>query len=92
VTPLIEVLKSLGGWPLVEKKTGYEDTHYLWSNALARILGELNMASIFSMGVGPDANDTLVNRFSVSHKDNLINFNNLLFNVLVRRCSNGSRT
>ncbi len=80
VTPLIEVLKSLGGWPLVEKKTDYENARYSWSNALARVFGELKMPSIFIMGVVPDANDTLVNRFGVRHKDNLINFNNLLFN------------
>ncbi len=78
---MIEILKSLGGWPLVQKKTGYEDAHYSWSNALAKIFGKLNMASIFVMGVGPDANDTLIKRFGVRHKDNLINFNNLLFNV-----------
>ncbi len=78
---MIEILKSLGGWPLVEKKTDYEEAYYSWSTSLAKILGKLNMASIFTIEVGPDANDTLVNRFNVRYKDNLINFNNLLFNV-----------
>ena len=65
MTPLIETLKSIGGWPLVGQKTNYIEEKFSWQDSLARILGVLNIGSIFAINVQSDANDTMVNRVYV---------------------------
>ena len=65
MTPLIETLKSIGGWPLVGQKTNYNEEKFSWQDSLARIIGVLNIGSIFAIDVKPDANDTMVNRVYV---------------------------
>jgi len=65
VSPLIAALNSVGGWPIIGNASGFKDSSYDWRDALAKIIGQLGFSFIYSISVGPDANDTLVNRVYV---------------------------
>ncbi len=53
--PLVDVLKDLGGWPVLGDNEGgsWDEKGFDIESLLAR-LGQFNMGVIFSTGVGPD--------------------------------------
>ena len=70
VAPVKNYLHSIiGDWPLASAK--FDAKKFDWKEALPKMIAELSVSPIFSIGIGADANDTKVNRFYVR-----IQFNN----------------
>ena len=64
--PLIEALKSVGGWPIMGQSGGYNDSEFDWKDAFVKHVIKSESSPVFALSVLADANDTLVNRFYVS--------------------------
>ncbi|CAG2177165.1 unnamed protein product, partial [Oppiella nova] len=79
MTPLIEALKSVGGWPIMGQSDGYNDSEFDWKDAFVKHVIKSDSSPVFALTVGVDANDTLVNRFYFGrsffglHRDILLN-------------------
>ncbi|CAG2164051.1 unnamed protein product, partial [Oppiella nova] len=66
MTPLIEALKSVGGWPIMGQSGGYNDSEFDWKDAFVKHVIKSESSPVFALSVLADANDTLVNRFYFS--------------------------
>lgn len=64
VTPLIDTLKWIGGWPMV-RKTWYNGKKFSWEDSLVKLLGVLNVASVFHIYVNPDTKESTTNTIYV---------------------------
>ena len=67
VSPLKTALNVLGVWPIVSKSGSFDEKAYDWKESLATVIAHFGYNPIFTFDVTPDANDTKVNRFTVSH-------------------------
>ncbi|UYV67180.1 Nep2 [Cordylochernes scorpioides] len=54
--PLIEVLNSFGGWPILNQSWSPEN--YCWEETIAKIIRNLGFTFLLSFMVGPDAKNT----------------------------------
>jgi hypothetical protein len=75
---LIEVINSVGGWPILGTTSNYDLITYNWKDSLAKIYGYLGLSIIYSISVQPDANDTFVNRVYVRISMHLSNLEFIL--------------
>ena len=66
MTPLIEMLNTVGGWPILGQSGGYNETKFDWKDAFVKQFVKYSVSSIYSLSVLLDSNDTLVNRLYVS--------------------------
>ncbi|XP_054153016.1 neprilysin-1-like isoform X2 [Oppia nitens] len=62
VTPLLDALNSVGGWPIIGQSSVYKNSDYDWTESFAKQMVNFGVAAIYSVSVQPDSNDTLVNR------------------------------
>ncbi len=75
---MIEVINSVGGWPILGTTSNYDLITYNWKDSLAKIYGYLGLSIIYSISVQPDANDTFVNRVYVRISMHLSNLEFIL--------------
>ena len=66
ISPLITALNSVGGWPIIGDNSVYKDSTYDWKDSFVKIYLQLSGSPIFSISVGPDAKQALVNKLNVS--------------------------
>ncbi|XP_054152475.1 neprilysin-1-like [Oppia nitens] len=62
VSPLINAINVIGGWPLVSPSHGTDS--YDWKQSFSALIAVLGTHPIFGIDVMPDSNDTKVNRFN----------------------------
>ncbi len=67
VKPLLDMLNSIGGWPIVSN-TNYIEENYSWQNALAKIIGVFNLNLILGIDIIPNRDDSKTHIIHVSIK------------------------
>ncbi|CAG2172349.1 unnamed protein product [Oppiella nova] len=72
--PLIEALKSVGGWPIMGQSGGYNETKFDWKDAFVKQFVKYGVSSIYSLSVFPDSSDTLVNRLYFDSDQFVLNY------------------
>lgn len=55
---MINLLDSLGGWPLANLTTAFNANAYSWQEALLDIIGKLGNNILLDVDVQPDPNNT----------------------------------
>jgi len=65
VKPLLDMLNSIGGWPIVSH-TNYIEENYSWQKALAKIIGVFNLNLILGIDVIPNRDDSKTHIIHVS--------------------------
>ena len=66
ITPLIEALNLLGGWPVLGQSGVYSDTNFNWTTLFIKHLTKYGSSPLFSLKVAKDFNDTSRNLLYVS--------------------------
>ena len=65
VTPLIEALKSVGGWPIMGQSGGYNDSEFDWKDAFVKHVITSKSSPVFVLSVLNDAKNNVVKRLHV---------------------------
>ncbi|CAG2173090.1 unnamed protein product [Oppiella nova] len=65
MTPLIEALKSVGGWPIMGQSCGYNDSEFDWKDAFVKHVMTSKSSPVFVLSVLTDSKDNVVKRIHV---------------------------